>query len=250
MLGYFDLPADEIPVFTAVYFSDPDSQGHVFGPDHAAITEAVAHLDDVLARLIEGLEKRGVFQEVHIVVVGDHGMAAVCDEKFVYLEDLKPWVDIPENWVQSKYQLLSIRPDKDNVNLEEVVLRMNKGLSSGKVENGQRLRVYLKEDLPKRLHYSDSDRVCPIIGIVEEGYTVEINRRKGLKCGGEHGYDNELFSMRSIFIGHGPRFEKGKKINSFVNVEIYNLLVNILGLNGASNDGSDSFANDVLLPYT
>ncbi|RYR19772.1 hypothetical protein Ahy_B03g064655 isoform I [Arachis hypogaea] len=124
---------------------------------------------------------------------------------------------------------------------------MNQGLSSGKVENGKYLKVYLKEDLPSRLHYSASDRIPPIIGLLEEGFKVKQKRSKNKECGGSHGYDNEFFSMRSIFIGHGPQFARGRKIPSFENVQIYNLVTFILNIKGAPNNGSASFAKDVLL---
>lgn len=236
-------------MFTAVYFSDPDSQGHIFGPDHSEITKAVAHLDGIIGRLIDGLEKRGIFEEVTIMLVGDHGMVGVCEERFVFLEDLRPWIDIPSSWVQSQGPLLAIRPPA-SVSAADVVGKMKEGLSSGKVENGDKLRVYLKEELPERLHYSESDRICPIIGLIDEGYIVEVSRSQGTKCGGEHGYDNDLFSMRSVFIGHGPLFEKGRRIPSFENIEIYNLMTSILGLKGAPNNGSDSFTRSVLLQTT
>ncbi|KAJ0985496.1 hypothetical protein J5N97_003852 [Dioscorea zingiberensis] len=34
VLSYFDLPIDEILLFIALYFEEPDSKGHEFGPDH------------------------------------------------------------------------------------------------------------------------------------------------------------------------------------------------------------------------
>ncbi|RYR19765.1 hypothetical protein Ahy_B03g064655 isoform A [Arachis hypogaea] len=131
--------------------------------------------------------------------------------------------------------------------ISDVVAKMNQGLSSGKVENGKYLKVYLKEDLPSRLHYSASDRIPPIIGLLEEGFKVKQKRSKNKECGGSHGYDNEFFSMRSIFIGHGPQFARGRKIPSFENVQIYNLVTFILNIKGAPNNGSASFAKDVLL---
>lgn len=61
VLGYFDLPSDEIPCFITLYFQDPDAQGHQFGPDDPQITEAVANIDMLIGKLIHGLEKRGRF---------------------------------------------------------------------------------------------------------------------------------------------------------------------------------------------
>nr|CAD1843130.1 unnamed protein product [Ananas comosus var. bracteatus] len=82
---------------------------------------------------------------------------------------------------------------------------MNEGLSSGKVENGNYLKMFLKEKLPERLHYSESYRIPPIIGILEEGYKVEMKRSKSRECGGAH-------------------------VPSFENVEIYNVINTILKL--------------------
>lgn len=70
---------------------------------------------------------------------------------------------------------------------------------------GKSLKVYLKEGLPNRLHYSASDTIPPVIGLTEEGFTVKRRRSEGQEYyEGLHGYDDAIFSMRSIFIGHGP----------------------------------------------
>lgn len=246
VLDYFDLPSDEIPVFMTLYFEDPDHQGHQVGPDDPEITRAVERIDGLIGRLIEGLEKRGIFDDVSIILLGDHGMVGTCDKKLVFLDDLAPWIEIPHDWVQYYTPLLAIRPPK-GVDPKDVVAKMNKGLESGKIENGKHLKVYLKEDLPSRLHYGDSDRITPIIGLVEEGYKVEQERTNEKECGGAHGYDNAFFSMRTIFVAHGPQFARGRKIPSFENVQIYNLVTTILKLQGAPNNGSLSFPNSVLL---
>lgn len=246
VLGYFDLPADEIPVFITLYFEDPDYQGHQVGPDDPQITAAVARIDQMLGRLIDGLEKRGVFEDVTVILVGDHGMVGTCDKKLIFLDDLSPWIEIPHDWVQSTTPVLAIRPP-EGVSTVEVVAKMNEGLSSGKVENGNYLKMFLKEKLPERLHYSESYRIPPIIGILEEGYKVEMKRSKSRECGGAHGYDNAFSSMRTIFMAHGPQFERGRKVPSFENVEIYNVITTILKLKGAPNNGSSAFPASILL---
>ncbi|KAF9613989.1 hypothetical protein IFM89_014789 [Coptis chinensis] len=247
VLGYFDLPSDEIPSFMTVYFQDPDSQGHRVGPDHPEITEAVANIDRIIGKLITGLEKRGVFDDVNIIMVGDHGMVGTCDGKSLYLEDLAPWIEIPESWVQSYYPLLAIRPPAA-VSPALVVKNMTEGLNSSTVRNGKNLKMFLKEDFPARLHYSANYRISPIIGLLDEGFMVEQRNLSQRTCAGAHGYDNAYFSMRTIFIGHGPKFAKGRKVPSFENVQIYNMVTSILNIQGASNNGTDSFANFVLLP--
>ncbi|KAK4415660.1 Ectonucleotide pyrophosphatase/phosphodiesterase family member 1 [Sesamum alatum] len=247
VLSYFDLPSDEIPSFMTLYFEDPDHQGHKVGPDDPQITEAVANIDEMIGRLIRGLEERGVFEDVNIIMVGDHGMVGTCDKKLIFLDDLAKWIEIPKEWVQSYSPLLAIRPPP-GYSSEDVVAKMNEGLKSGSVNNGEYLRVFLKEELPVRLHYSASNRIPPIIGLVDEGFTVEQKRSRRQECGGAHGYDNAFFSMRTIFVAHGPQFARGRKVPSFENVQIYNLVTTILNIQGAPNNGTTSFAQSVLLP--
>ncbi|KAG6424066.1 hypothetical protein SASPL_114478 [Salvia splendens] len=243
VLRYFDLNSSEIPSFMTLYFEDPDHQGHKVGSDDPKITEAISRVDSMIGRLISGLEKRGFFDDVNIILVGDHGMVGTCDKKLIYLDDL----GIPKDWIQSYSPLLAIRPPSDH-SPKEVVAKMNEALKSGSVGNGEYLRVYLKEDLPRRLHYADSDRIPPVIGLVDEGFKVEQTRLKRQECGGSHGYDNAIFSMRSVFICHGPRFGRGRKVPSFENVQIYNLVTSILNIYGAPNNGTVSFPSSVLLP--
>ncbi|KAF6175346.1 hypothetical protein GIB67_021851 [Kingdonia uniflora] len=219
VLQYLDLPHDEMPVFMTLYFGDPDRQGHQVGPDDPAITEAVARVDSMIGRLIQGLEKRGVFEDATIIMVGDHGMVGTCDKKLIFIDDLAPWIQILETWIRTYSPLLSIRP-LAGVSPSDVVAKMMEGLRSGKVDYGMKLTVYLKEDLPSQFHYGASDRITPIVGIVEECYKVMQKTPIKEECGGAHGYDNTLFSMRSIFIGRGPQFSKGRKVPSFENIDI------------------------------
>eukprot|EP00249_Psilotum_nudum_P023266 c28811_g1_i1 orf=707-2356(-) len=246
ILGYFDLPPSQRPSFITLYFEEPDHTGHTTGPDDPHINEAVSRIDGILGRLINGLEQRGVFDDVTLILVGDHGMVSTCDKKLIFLEDFSHWLSIPPRWVDSVTPVLAIRPPP-GVDLKGICTNITMALNSGKVRNGQFLKVYLKEDLPARLHYSVGDRIQPIIGIVDEGYKMEKKSSNIKECGGAHGYDNEHLSMRTIFIGHGPQFARGRKIPSFINVELYNVIVAILGVTGAPNNGSESFANTVLL---
>ncbi|CAK9134946.1 unnamed protein product [Ilex paraguariensis] len=242
ILEYFDMPSRKIPVFMNLYFPDPDSQGHDVGPDDPELTEALGRIDSMIGRLIQGLKTRGVFEDVHIILVGDHGMAAICEKKYIYLDDLA----IPQDWVEYNWAILGVRPPA-SYSPADVVANMTERLKNA--ENGKHLKVYLKEDLPTRLHYSASDRISPIIGLVDEGHIVTQSRSAGDDtCGGAHAYDNKYFSMRSIFIGHGPRFARGKKVPSFENVEIYNVVTSILNIKGAPTNGTDGFPNSVLLP--
>ncbi|KAL4329592.1 hypothetical protein AHAS_Ahas13G0315500 [Arachis hypogaea] len=163
ILSYVDLPSDEIPDFMTLYLEDPDHQGHKVGADDPQITEADSRIDKMIGWLFSGLEQRGIFYDVTIIMVGDHGMVTTCDKKQIFSNDLAPWINVLDNWVISHTPLLAIMPPSGYSPLD-VVAKMNQGLSFGKFENGKHLKVYLKKDLPSRLHYLASDRIPPIIG--------------------------------------------------------------------------------------
>lgn len=249
ILGYVDLPTETRPSLVTLYFEDPDETGHETGPDSPQITEAVSRIDSMIGRLLDGLEKRGILEDVTIMMVGDHGMVANCPDKMIYLEDLAPWIEVPSSWIDSLYPVLAIRPPP-GVDVSTVYRNITEGLASGKVKNSEYLKIYLKEELPERLHYSGSARIQPIIGMVAEAYKVAGKRTKSVACGGSHGYDNAYLSMRTIFFGHGPQFARGRKVPSFENIELYHVMTTILGVKGAPNNGTASFPASLLLPLS
>jgi hypothetical protein len=53
--------------------------------------------------------------------------------------------------------------------------------------------------------------------------------------------------MRAIFIAHGKAFKKGRVIEPFENIQVYNVMTRILGLTPAPNDGKFDVARDILI---
>lgn len=248
VLGFLDLPSRERPSFISLYFEAPDRPGHSVGPDHPQITAAVVRIDSMIGRLLEGLARRGLEDDVTIIMVGDHGMVANCEDRMIYLEDLGPEVRIPREWIVDYSPVLEIRPPGE-VDATSFHSKMTRALASSNMKNAEYLDIYLKEQLPPRLHFSESPRIAPIVGLVAEGYTLAYSRSdKPIVCGGQHGYDNAYLSMRTIFIARGPQFARGLKIPSFENVELYQVMTSILGLTPAPNNGSLNFVASILLP--
>ncbi len=88
LLGWLDLPAEQRPRLLTLYFDQVDHAGHDFGPDSPQIAEAVAEVDAALGRLRAGLQQRGM--QANLVIVSDHGMAAVSDQRVIRLNRLLP----------------------------------------------------------------------------------------------------------------------------------------------------------------
>jgi len=243
VLSWLDLPGGERPTFLTLYFSDVDHEGHNFSPDSVRTKNAVLTVDRQIGRLITGLKARKIFNKVNLIIVSDHGMAAVnfnnaiiLDEMFdTNLADKILWVD----------EIVSIFPKEGKE--DEIYQTL-------KTKLPRHAKVYRKSEVPARFHYSNSPRIAPLLVLPEEGWIV-VNREhyEKLKADGkmkhlrgEHGYDNQLASMRALFIAHGEAIKKGRVVEPFENVQVYNIMARILGLEPAPNDGNSDAAKAVL----
>src|SRR5688572_24332321 len=86
-LAWFDLPVEKRPTLITLYFSDTDDPGHEFGPDAEETAYAVLDVDRYLARLVEGLKRRGIERRVNIIIVSDHGMASRDQRNAIVMDD-------------------------------------------------------------------------------------------------------------------------------------------------------------------
>jgi predicted AlkP superfamily pyrophosphatase or phosphodiesterase len=240
VIQWLDLPAAERPTFVAVYFSDVDDAGHAGGPESEAVREAVARADAYLGRLVSALERRALADRVNIVIVSDHGMAAVSTDRVVVVDDYISLDDVVISDINPTVGLWP-KPGK-----EEGVYQALRGAHP-------RLRVYRRSETPEAWHYRDHPRIPPIIGVMDEGWQImrratreAIREGRASPAGGQHGYDSQLMSMRGVFVAAGPAFRQGVTVPAFENIHIYNVLARALGVTPAANDGDLSVAATLL----
>ena len=240
ILSWLDRPAPQRPRLLTLYFEDTDSAGHDRGPDSQAVRDAIVRDDGYLGRLTDGLARRGILDRVNIVVVSDHGMAAVDDNRIVIVDDYIPLDDVT---ISDINPTLGLFPKAGR---EDEVYRRLAGANP-------HLKVYTRADTPERWHYRDHPRVPPILGVADEGWQVlrrvsvaNIAARTVGGLRGTHGYDPQLMSMRAIFVAAGPAFKRGVTVDPFENVSLYNVLAKILGVTPPANDGDPSVAGRLL----
>ncbi|HEU4662943.1 MAG TPA: ectonucleotide pyrophosphatase/phosphodiesterase, partial [Dokdonella sp.] len=94
ILAWLDLPVPTRPRFLTLYFDQVDHEGHAHGPDSGDVDAALARVDAALARLVDGLRRRGRLDTTDIVVVSDHGQAPTSPERRTYLDDVVPLADV------------------------------------------------------------------------------------------------------------------------------------------------------------
>ncbi|XP_029184805.2 ectonucleotide pyrophosphatase/phosphodiesterase family member 3-like isoform X1 [Acropora millepora] len=229
------------PNFITLYFHEPDYTAHRHGPDAEQTNAKIKVVDNMIGRLWNGLKDRCLEDKINIIMVGDHGMSQTSCERVVYIDKY----NVTLNDIQSSQQyggpFMSIDP-KSGISAEDIVNRLHC--------KSPHLRVFLKKDLPKRLHYSLNRRIGQIILIAEDEWLIGTNASAGYRyCkGGAHGYDNLDVNMRALFVAHGPSFKKGEVVESFQNNELYDMMAGILGLKPAPNDGTPGSLSHLLKP--
>jgi len=233
ILSYLDLPAEKRPTMLTLYFSDTDDAGHEFSPDAEETRYAVWNVDRQIGRLMDGLKQRKIDEKVNVIVVSDHGMAAVDFRKATFLDDYFDF-DLAEKILWTN-EIVQIFPK--NGKTAEIY---------SKIKNLEHTTCWKKAEIPARLHYSEGKRVAPVVCSSEEGWlTTSRKRYKDFtedlddiaRPRGAHGYDNKYQSMQATFIAHGAAFKRGYVAEPFENIQVYNLMCKILGLRPANNDG-------------
>ena len=219
------LPDPARPHLITIYFSEPDHEGHQFGPDAAQTKAAVLKMDAIVGKLKAALDATHL--PIDLVVVSDHGMVKVEG----------PWITL------DKYV--------DLTGFEAVG-----GLLYGKTEE-DRARVYNKlkqassqfvayrrKDVPAGLHYDQDPREGDPVIIATGPYAIRAHEPPPEKpdvppSTGGHGFDPRAVpQMKASFFAGGPDITPGKTVAPFENVNLYPWMAHILGLRPAKNDGS------------
>jgi predicted AlkP superfamily pyrophosphatase or phosphodiesterase len=203
-----------------------DHEGHEHGPDSEAVNRAAALVDAAIGRLRDGLTRRGLFAGANLVIVADHGMAAVPPDHFVYLDDL-------------------IAPDQAGVVTTGAVAELAPapGVDVSRLMAARGpMRCRPKAKLPRRFHYGENPRVPPVVCVAEVGWFITTRaaaaRHPATGVTGEHGYDNAAREMAALFVAEGPAFRRGLVAPAFDNVDVEPLLAHLLGIASPPADGA------------
>jgi len=194
----------------------------------------VLEVDEYIARLMRGLEKRGIDKAVNIILVSDHGMAPYYLKNTTFLDDHFNF-DLAEQilWTNEIVQIFPKSSRTDEI--------------YSQIRDLRHATCWKKGEIPARLHYNEGRRIAPIVCSSELGWITTSHKRyddwyKGEeekdRARGAHGYDNRYPEMRATFIAHGAAFKRGYVAEPFENVNVYELMCKVLGLTPAQNDGN------------
>jgi predicted AlkP superfamily pyrophosphatase or phosphodiesterase len=226
VIDWLRRPAKTRPAFVTVYFDAVDTVGHVFGPDSAEVTKAVADVDTAIGQLRAGLQ--GLHQRANLVIVADHGMAAISDARTVRLDSFANPADYS---VVEDGPFAALNP----------VAGHEATLAAALAKAPAHVQCWAKGEIPARLHYGHHPRVSAYLCLAETGWEILAKPPLHPITGGTHGYDNASPEMAALFIASGPAIKRLGTIPSFDNVDIEPLLRDLIGLpQGPDRDGNDA----------
>ena len=222
VIAWLKLPEAQRPHFVTLYYYEPDHTGHEAGPDSAQTGDAVHHVDALMGTLMADL--KAVHLPVDLIVVSDHGMAAVQGD----------WIDLDRYADLSKFTTVGSLLYAPDEQAAERAYRQLRGASDKFV-------VYRRRNVPAYLHFNSNARIGDPVAIPTGPYLIRAHApdKPAAPPKGEHGYDpSKMKSMRAIFYAAGPDIRAGYKLQAFQNVDVYPLIAHILGLRVGKIDGT------------
>ena len=217
-------PADR-PHFIAIYYSEPDHEGHEFGPDAVETRAAALKMDGEIGKLKAALNKTGL--PIDIVVVSDHGM--------VHSEG--PWINLDSFADLKGFDAVGpLLYSTSEDNRVRVYNQLKKASSE--------FMVFRLKDVPAELNYNQNPREGDPVVVATGPYAIRAHApAAGLTdlppTAGMHGFDpSKVPEMKASFFAAGPDILPGKTVAPFENINLYPWIAHMLGLKPAKNDGS------------
>jgi len=229
-LALLKLPATERPHFITIYYSEPDHEGHEFGPDAKETRAAELKMDALIGKLKAALDSTGL--PIDLVVVSDHGMVKV-DPTWITLDQFADLTDF-----ETAGTLLYGKTEEDRAR----VYNQLKKASSQFV-------VYRLKNVPAELNYNQNPRAGDPVVIATGPYAIRAHgppagKEDRAPTPGMHGFDpQKIPQMKASFFAAGPDIVAGKTVAPFENVNLYPWLAHLLGLTIPSDQKIDGTFN-------
>ena len=228
-LAWLAQPPERRPHLITMYFSETDGAGHAAGPDSPEVAAAVARVDSLLGRLLDGLDRLPHAERVTLILVSDHGMAGYGMDDLIVLDTARlAGVRIAESGPYASLFVPGAGP-----------ARLRAVRDTVRAMVGESVGVYLRDEVPARFHYSGHPAVGDLV-LVPRGRQMLVPSQAvpRYRPGFTHGWDNRLPEMGALFLAMGPRLPADTVIAPFESVHLYPLMTELLGLDPAPVDGT------------
>ena len=222
VLEWLSMPDEKRPHLITLYFEDVDTLTHGFGPGSVQSISAIRRVDHYLDGLLKGIDELPYREDIYLVVVSDHGqLARKSDEPILIIDEVIDTQGL--NIVDHGAAAFIYFPEDDPGRVVAVRDAINKEWSHGK--------AMLREEMPAAWRVTAEAGFADVIAVGDPGYLVySTESRINQRTRGDHGWAPEEEGMHAMFVASGPRLPKGETIGPINAVDVYPLMMEILGL--------------------
>jgi predicted AlkP superfamily pyrophosphatase or phosphodiesterase len=225
VIAWLKLPDANRPHFITLYYSEPDHEGHEFGPDAPETRAAVLKVDGLIGKLKQRLDATHL--PIDLVVVSDHGM----------VKTEGGWVTLDQFADLSTFEAVgALLYGKSETDREHAYNQLKKA--------SEKFFAYRRKDVPAGLNYNANAREGDPVIVATGPYAIRAHgpgegKEDKPPVAGMHGFDpRKMPEMKASFFAAGPDIVQGKTVAPFENVNLYPWLAHLLGLEAPKNDGS------------
>jgi len=219
------LPPADRPHFITIYFSEPDHEGHDFGPDAPQTRAAVVKMDTIVGKLETALKATNL--PIDLVIVSDHGM----------IRSQGDWINLDQfadlTGIDSAGSLLYAKTEADRARVYDQLKHAS-----------PQFVTYRLKNVPANLNYNQNPREGDPVIVATGPFAIRAHAPAAGESDhpptiGMHGFDPHLIpEMKASFFAAGPDLVPGKTVAPFENVNLYPWLAHMLGLHAPKSDGS------------
>ena len=223
VMTWLQLPEEKRPHLVMLYFDEPDSDGHKYGPENTDLIPTIKYMDNILGYILDEIKKLDIADEINLVLVSDHGMTTISQDKIIYLEDHVPEMNALLSYGGGPFMQVHLKEKNDTLTNQ-----IDKQL-----KNVEHLAAYKRDEVPERYHFVNRN-TGDFVLVADEGWLI-LTKDEEYKSNGTHGYDPAVKNMHGIFYAMGPQIKTNYKIGTFENIHVYPLICELLGIKPYAN---------------
>jgi predicted AlkP superfamily pyrophosphatase or phosphodiesterase len=219
------LPPADRPHFITIYYSEPDHEGHDFGPDAPQTRAAELKMDAIVGKLEAALKATRL--PIDLVIVSDHGM----------IKSQGDWINLDQfadlTGFDSAGSLLYGKTEADRARVYDQLKHAS-----------PQFVAYRLKNVPANLNFNQNPREGDPVIVATGPFAIRAHAPAAGETDkpptiGMHGFDPHLIpEMKASFFAAGPDLVSGKTVAPFENVNLYPWLAHMLGLHAPKSDGS------------
>uniref|UniRef100_A0A672FTC1 SMB domain-containing protein n=1 Tax=Salarias fasciatus TaxID=181472 RepID=A0A672FTC1_SALFA len=165
-LDVLRFPSALRPYVYAVHSEQPDTFGHRLGPLSSELDNPLREIDNIIGHLMNGLKQQNLHRCVNVLIVGDHGMEEAHCDRTEFLSSYPLNIDEIQLIPGSLGRIRPRDPKSTTYDPKVVVANLTCKMPT------QHFKPYLKQHLPKRLHYANNRRIEDVHLLMERKWHV------------------------------------------------------------------------------